>query len=81
VELQPRQIRAELAECTVDTLPETLAMMRKWGWAVIRDYDKIVQRVPVAEQDEDYESDAEATVVASGSVFSEGNAPTQFQIS
>ncbi len=75
----PEKIKAELAECTVDTLPEALAMMRKWGWAAIRNYDKILQRVPLGEDDDDFEKDAEATVVASGSVFSEGNAPMQYQ--
>ncbi len=56
------KIRAEVAECTVDSLPEALAMMRKAGWALIRNYDKIVRRVPIREDDEDYDEDVKATV-------------------
>jgi hypothetical protein len=47
------KIRAEVAECTVDSLPAALAMMRKTGWALIRNYDKIVRRVPIREDAED----------------------------
>jgi hypothetical protein len=73
------KIKAEVAECTVDTLPAALAMMRKTGWALIRNYDKIVLRVPIREDAEDYEEDVNATVQVYGSVFSEGNAPSAAQ--
>ncbi len=73
------KIRAEVAECTVDSLPEALAMMRKAGWALIRNYDKIVRRVPIRESDEDYDQDVKATVQVTGSVFTEGNAPSAAQ--
>ncbi len=73
------KIRAEVAECTVDSLPAALAMMRKTGWALIRNYDKIVLRVPIREDAEDYEEDVNATVQVTGSVFSEGNAPSAAQ--
>jgi hypothetical protein len=70
-----QKIRAEVAECTVDSLSgEALAMMRKAGWALIRNYDKIVRRVPIREGDEDYDQDVKATVQVAGSVFTEGNA-------
>jgi hypothetical protein len=75
----PDKIRDEVLECTVNTLPEALAMMRKWGWAIIRNYDKIVRRVPVGQEDEDSDKDAQTTVLERGSLFSEGNAPTEFQ--
>jgi hypothetical protein len=70
------KIRADVAECTVDSLPEALAMMRKAGWALIRNYDKIVRRVPIREGDDDYDHDEKATVQVAGSVFTAGNAPS-----
>jgi hypothetical protein len=75
----PDKIKDKVLECTVDTLPEALGMMQKWGRAVIRNYDKIVRRVPVGQEDEDSDNDAQTTVLERGSLFSEGNAPTEFQ--
>jgi hypothetical protein len=51
-------------------------MMRKAGWALLRNYDKIVRRVPIREGDEDYDQDERATVKVTGSVFTQGNAPS-----
>jgi hypothetical protein len=73
------KIRADVAECTVDSLPEAVAMMRKAGWALLRNYDKIVRRVPIREGDDDYDHDERVTVQETGSVFTAGNAPSANQ--
>ena len=75
---QAGKIRAEILEATVDDPEELPAMLRLNGFAVLRNYDKVVRRVKIEASDDDYNG-LSSTRAEWGSLFSTGNAPTAQQ--
>ena len=72
------KIREEILEATVDSPEELPAMMRLNGFAVLRNFDKVLRRVKIEATDADFD-DLSSTRAEWGSLFSPGNAPTAQQ--
>jgi hypothetical protein len=75
---QGDKIREEILEATVDDPQELPAMLRLNGFAVLRNYDKVLRRVKIEASDDDYDG-LSSTRAEWGSLFSTGNAPTAQQ--
>ena len=72
------KIREEILEATVDSPEELPAMMRLNGFAVLRNFDKVLRRVPIEATDDDFDN-LSSTRAEWGSLFSPGNAPNAEQ--
>ena len=75
---QAKKIREEILDATVDNPEELAPMMRVNGFAVLRNYDKVLRRVKIEATDSDFD-DLTSTRAEWGSLFSTGNAPTEHQ--